>query len=153
MTDDVTTLRLDLTERQFEALRVAVGWRYLNLGLERHVSPQRVHETVFETTRRLVLQPGTEVTEYQANVILGCLFARVEFLNLELNVSEGPGLRHALMSEVEMLCGILERICAAYFDTFRMGAGEDSGGVARPKSIWPLMSDGGIHEDWAALGG
>lgn len=153
MAADAETMPLDLTDHQLQALRVAVGWRFMNLQLERDVSPERVNGTVFETTRMLVLDRAVEVTEYQANVILGCLFARVEFLNLELCINGSPGMRHALESEAETLCGIVERMCTHYFDAFKMRATEETGGIALPKSIWPLMSNGTIHHDWAALGG
>jgi hypothetical protein len=153
MAADVETMPLDLTEHQFQALRVAVGWRFMNLQLERHASPQRVHGTLFETMRTLVLDRAVEVTEYQANVILGCLFARVEFLNLELSIHESPGIRHSLESEAETLCQVVERICTAYFATFTVCPTEEMGGTAQPKSIWPLMSNGTVHDDWAALGG
>lgn len=150
---DFDTMPLSFPSEDAEhATYRAIGSRMIQMHNERSVNPRRVDRAVFEATDKALKNRPAYVSEYVVNAVyLGSLFARVESITLDCEAGFARN-RAALEAEVRLCCQAVESICTDYFGYFKMAACEETGGLALPRQIWPLRTDGRISEPWASLG-
>jgi hypothetical protein len=147
------TMPLDFPSEEVEhATYRAIGSRMVRMQYERAVNPNRVDHGVFRSTDQALKNRPAYVTEYVVNAVyLGSLFAKVESTGLECEAGFAKN-RAALEAEIQLCCQAVEAICVDYFEFFKMKACEETGGLALPRLIWPLGTDGRVSEPWASLG-